>query len=134
MISKDVRELPVFLEVILKLLWAYQDPLENEEVRLKKLRDGIATYDADFKANKFQNIRELLADSERLVNLIKEKGIVTFEGMNPADYFTDEQYEKILVNISDSYTYLLENKDNILNDTQFVVDYVIKRKKRSQKA
>ena len=52
---------------ILKLLWAYQDPLENEEVRLKKLRDGIATYDADFKANKFQNIRELLAESERLV-------------------------------------------------------------------
>ncbi len=117
---------------ILKLLWAYQDPLENEEVRLKKLRDGIATYDADFKANKFQNIRELLADSERLVNLIKEKGIVTFEGMNPADYFTDEQYEKILVNISDSYTYLLENKDNILNDTQFVVDYVKKVEEREK--
>ena len=52
---------------ILKLLWAYQDPLENEKVRLKNLRDGIATYDADFKANKFQNIRELLAESERLV-------------------------------------------------------------------
>ncbi|MBQ5475311.1 MAG: hypothetical protein IIT65_11625, partial [Lachnospiraceae bacterium] len=117
---------------ILKLLWAYQDPLENEKVRLKNLRDGIATYDADFKANKFQNIRELLAESERLVNLIKEKGIVTFEGMNPADYFTDEQYEKILVNISDSYTYLLENKDNILNDTQFVVDYVIKVEEREK--
>ena len=40
--------------------------------------------------------------------------------------------EKILVNISDSYTYLLENKDNILNDTQCVVDYVIKVEEREK--
>ena len=118
---------------ILKLLWAYQDPLENEKTKLKNLRDGIATYDADFKANKFQNIRELLAESERLVNLIKEKEIVTFEGMNPAHYFTEEQYEKILGDIGDSYTYLLENKDKIQNDVQFVSGYVEKVREREKK-
>ena len=118
---------------ILKLLWAYQDPLENEKTKLKNLRDGIATYDADFKANKFQNIRELLAESERLVNLIKEKGIVTFEGMNPAHYFTEEQYEKILGDIGDSHTYLLENKDKIQNDVQFVSGYVEKVIEREKK-
>ncbi|MBQ5445802.1 MAG: hypothetical protein IIT48_03950 [Lachnospiraceae bacterium] len=119
-------------ERLMKLLWTYNDPIEEERTKIKQLKNGIATYDTDYKDNKLQNVRDLIDDAKRLVHVIKDKGVISFDDINVSDYFTDEQYIKLSEDFKDSCTYLVENQESIQEDVNFISDYVEKVRKREE--